>query len=423
MAKKRKDGKGGSEDKMALAEAFLQFRFQLKEKAMEKCKHKIQQLEEVKAQNLEHNEQLKKEQKEHIRVLVRRAKEQEKELERKEKINNEQVAQAVKEKLELIKQNKQEAQELRNSIKAVEQKIQKEEEVKAYWLEYKNVGSIEHRRIITVRENELVELVKNFREIEDHFHRASARAKEEIDRITKEQMDEKKAMAAENAVGYMGRYSRQQVKENAWLKKELNLYSLEVTNLEQAVQKIEQDNLKVLSQLFDCQISDLNVCRNLFKIRAAEPKSQDGGILEEELAELEFRGEPSDALVEISDDASFSLPKLKSATFLASEKKVPSTQPYFKEERTETHDDEPQFQLGKSVSQNLTYLLQEDEKYFKYFDCGAMEQKLLHIEGRAMPLEDITQVPSQGRKNEETKSNEEEMVWPVTGTMLRSAIL
>ncbi|XP_048388001.1 coiled-coil domain-containing protein 83 isoform X2 [Stegostoma tigrinum] len=423
MGKKKKDGKGGSEDKMALAEAFLQFRFQLKEKAMEKFTHEIQQLEEVKAQNLEHNEQLKKEQKEHIRLLVRRAKELEKELERKEKINNEQVAQALKEKLDLIKQSKQETQELQNSIKAVEQKIQKEEEVKAYWLEYKNVGSIEHSRIITVRENELVELVKNFREIEGHFHRALARAKEEIDRITKEQMDEKKAMAAE-AVGYMGRYSRQQVKENAWLKKELNLYNLEVTNLEQAVQNIEQDNLKVLSQLFDCQISDLNVCRNLFKIRAAEPKSQDGGILEGELAEFEFRGEPSEtaAIVEISDDSSFSLPKLKSATFLASEKKVPATQPYFKEERTETHDDEPQFQLGKSVSQNLTYLLQEDEKCFKYFDCGAMEQKLLHVEGRAMPLEDIAQVPSQGKKKE-TKSNEEEMIWPVTGTMLRSAIL
>ncbi|XP_059502563.1 coiled-coil domain-containing protein 83 isoform X5 [Stegostoma tigrinum] len=368
MGKKKKDGKGGSEDKMALAEAFLQFRFQLKEKAMEKFTHEIQQLEEVKAQNLEHNEQLKKEQKEHIRLLVRRAKELEKELERKEKINNEQVAQALKEKLDLIKQSKQETQ--------------------------------------------------------GHFHRALARAKEEIDRITKEQMDEKKAMAAEKAVGYMGRYSRQQVKENAWLKKELNLYNLEVTNLEQAVQNIEQDNLKVLSQLFDCQISDLNVCRNLFKIRAAEPKSQDGGILEGELAEFEFRGEPSEtaAIVEISDDSSFSLPKLKSATFLASEKKVPATQPYFKEERTETHDDEPQFQLGKSVSQNLTYLLQEDEKCFKYFDCGAMEQKLLHVEGRAMPLEDIAQVPSQGKKKE-TKSNEEEMIWPVTGTMLRSAIL
>ncbi|XP_043547540.1 coiled-coil domain-containing protein 83 isoform X2 [Chiloscyllium plagiosum] len=398
MAKKKKDSKGGSEDKMALAEVFLHFRFQLKEKAMERFRQEIQHLEEVKAQNIEHNEQLKKEQKEHIRILVRKAKELEKELERKEKINNEQVAQALKEKLEIIKQNKQQTQELLNSLKVVEQKILKEEEVKAYWLEYKNVGSIEHRRIITVRENELVELVKNFREIEDHFHRALARAKEEIDRIMKEQMNEKKAMAAE-----------------------LNLYSLEVTNLEQAVQKVEQDNLKILSQLFDCQISDLNECRNLFKIRAAGSKSQDGGILEEELAKLAFRGEPSDALVEIHD-ASYNLPKLKSATLLASEKKVSSMQPYFKEEMTES-DDKPQFQLGKSVSQNLTYLLQEDEKYFKYFDCGALEQKLLHVEGRAMPLEDIAQLPSQGKKNEETKSNEVAMVWPVTGTMLRSAIL
>ncbi|XP_041054638.1 coiled-coil domain-containing protein 83 [Carcharodon carcharias] len=414
MAKKKKDNKGSNDDKLTLAEAFLQFRFQLKEKAIEKLTYTIQQHQEMNAQSREQNEQLKKEQKEHIRRLVRKANDLEKELERKEIINNEQVDQAMKEKLELIKHHKQQTQMMRSFIKDLEQKILKEEEVKAYWLEYKNVGSIEHGRIIKVRENELVELVKNFGDIEDHFHRALARAKEDIDSLTKEQMDEKKALAAQKAVSYMGRYSRQQVKENAWLKKELNLYSLEVANLEQAVKKIEEENLEVLSQLFDCQISDLNICRNLLKMHAVGTEGQDSGVLEDDVAVLELRGQPS----EIDDNFSPILPK--SATILAAENKASLMQPCFKEEKTS--DDEPQFQLGKSVSQNLTYLLQDDEKYFEYFECGTLEQKLLHIEGRAMLLKADTQPLSQEKRNEE-KSNEVEMVWPVTGTMLRSAIL
>ncbi|GCB60366.1 hypothetical protein scyTo_0009164, partial [Scyliorhinus torazame] len=360
------------------------------------------------------NEQLKKEQKEHIRILVRKAKELEKELERKEIINNEQVEQAMKEKLELIKHQKQLTQEIRSITNDLKQKIHKEEDVKAYWLEYKNVGSGEHARLIKIRENELIELVQNFGDIEDHFHRALARAKEDIDRLTKMQMNEKKALAAQTALSYMGRYSRQQVKENAWLKKELNLYSLEVAQLEQAVKKVEEENLEVLSQLFDCQISDLNTCRNLFKIHEVGPEDQDSGVLED-VAELELRSLP----LEIEDSVSFSSPQ-KSAKHDAAKDKVSLIQPHFEEEKTGS--DEPQFQLGKSVSQNLTYLLQEDEKYFEYFECGALEQKLLHIKGQAMPLKVITPPANQGKRSE-SQSNEVEVVWPVTGTMLRSAII
>ncbi|XP_038674814.1 coiled-coil domain-containing protein 83 [Scyliorhinus canicula] len=334
MAKKKKDIKG-SEDKLTLAEAFLQFRFQLKEKAIERLSYVIQQHEEMNAQSRETNEQLKKEQKEHIRILVRQAKELEKELERKEIINNEQVDQAMKAKLELIKHQKQHTHGVRSIISDLEQKIQKEGDVKSYWLEYKNVGSVEHARLIEVRENELLELVQNFGEIEDHFHRALARVKEDIDRLTKMQMNEKKALAAQAALSYMGRYSRQQVKENAWLKKELNRYTLEVAQLEQAVKKVEEENLEVLSQLFDCQISDLNTCRNLYKIHEVGQEDQDSGVLEEDVAELELRVLP----LEIEGSVSFSSPQ-KRAKRDAAKDNVSLIQPHFEEEKTGS--DEPQ---------------------------------------------------------------------------------
>ncbi|XP_067841554.1 coiled-coil domain-containing protein 83 isoform X2 [Heptranchias perlo] len=378
----------------------------------------LKELEEMNTRYKERNEQLKKEQKEHIRQLFKKAKEQDKEVEGKEIINEEQIEQAMKEYVELIKQNKQQVQEILSNINDVEQKILTENGVKEYWLEYKNDGSVEHAKYIKLQENELVQLAKSFNEMKDHFRRALDRSKENTDKLTKEQMDKKKAFATQKAISYMGRYSRQEVRENEWLKKELKQYSLEVANLEQAVQKIEEENLEVLSQLFDCQISDLNICRNSFETCVVGPEGQDSRVLEDNLAELEVRSQPSAK----HDDVVSNLSRPKSATLLAVEKKVLSMQPYFKEEKTD-HEDEPQFQLGKSVSQNLTYLLQEDEKYFEHLECGALEQRLLHIEGRAMPLQVIEQPSNQGTRTAKAQSNQAEMGWPVTGAMLRSAVL
>ncbi|XP_062910006.1 coiled-coil domain-containing protein 83 isoform X4 [Mobula hypostoma] len=360
MAKKKKKGKRGSnEDKMNLAEAFLGFRFQVKETAIERFINELIQLEEINARYREQNEQLKKEQKEHIKSLFKLAKEQEKELERKELINTEQVEQAMKENFELIRQNEQ--------------------------------------------------------QVQDHFSRTLERAKEEADKLAKKQMDEKKAIATQKAISYLGRHNRQEVKENEWLKKELKQYSMEVANIEQAVQKVEEENLEILSQLFDCQISDLNRCRNLIEICAVRPKDRDTGLLEGASTELHHRGETSEI------DTNSNLPKPKSKTVPQVEKEISLMQLFSKEEKTES-DEEMQFHLSKSVSQNLTYLLQEDEKFLEYLECGAFEQRMLHVKGQAILLQATEQPTGQGRKNEQREPREAELGWPVTSTMLRSVI-
>ncbi|XP_069747058.1 coiled-coil domain-containing protein 83 isoform X2 [Narcine bancroftii] len=361
MGKKKRVTRGSNEDKMTLAEAVLGFRFQIKERAFEKITNEFKELEEVNARCRERNEQLKKEQKEHIKNLFKLTKDKEKELEHKELINTEQVEQAIKEKIELVRQNEQQVQELLTYISSVEQDILKMTEVKEYWQEYKNVGSFEHGKIIKIREDELLEMARSFTEIEDHFHRALEKVKEETDKLSIEQMDEKKAIATQKATSYMGRHSRQEVKENDWLKKELKLYSLEVANLEQAVQKVEEENLAILSQLFDCQISDLNICRNLIGTCAVGTKNNDPSFLVGNSSELNDKSK-------ISEIDKSNQPKSKSKTLLAVEKNVSAMQPFIKEEQTESYE-VTQFNLSKSVSQNLAYLLQDDEKYMECTDC------------------------------------------------------
>ncbi|XP_032878397.1 coiled-coil domain-containing protein 83 isoform X2 [Amblyraja radiata] len=401
MAKKKKDNKGLGDDKSTLAEAFLGFRFQVKEAAIEKCTIKLKGLNETNARSKERNEQLTKEQKEHIKNLYNLAKVQEKDLERKELISIEQVEQAMKHKMELSKQNERKLHDMQISIANVKQEILKMTVVKEYWLEYKNVGSIEHVKSIKLQEDEIHEMARCFSEMKEHFRKSLAKVKDETDRLTQEQMDEKKEIATQKALSYMGKHSRQEVKENEWLKKELKQYSAEVANIEQAVQKIEEENLEILSQLFDCQLSDLKLCGNLSKTCAVEPKGRDTTLLEGEPFEIDHRGEIS--------------AKPKSKALLAAGKEVAIMQ-----KQTEG-DEETPFRLGKSLSQNLAYLLQDDEKCLEDLECGAYEQKRLHVKGQAMLLQEAEQ-PSVPENKKQTEPNEAEMGWPVTGTMLRSVI-
>ncbi|XP_078259257.1 coiled-coil domain-containing protein 83 [Rhinoraja longicauda] len=400
MAKKKK-GRGITDDKSTLAEVFLGFRFQVKEAAIEKFTIKLKGLKETNARRKERNGLLKKEQNEHIRNLYNLAKEQEKELERKELISIDRVEQAMKYIMELAKQYEHQVHGMQISIVGVEQEILKMTVVKEHWLEYKNVGSIKHAKIIKLGEDEIHEMSQCFDEMEEHFRKALAKVKDETDRLTKDQMDEKKEIATQKAVSYMGQHSRQEVKENEWLKKELKQYSAEVANIEQAVQKIEEENLEILRQLFDCQLSDLKICRNSDQTCAVEPKGRDTILLEGESFEIDHRSEIS--------------AKPKTKALLAVQKEVSIMQ-----EQTEG-DEETPFQLGKSVSENLTYLLQDDEKCLQDLECGAYEQRRLHVKGHAMLIQEVEQ-PSGPENKKQREPSEAEMGWPVTGTMLRSVI-
>ncbi|MGH0155324.1 UNVERIFIED_CONTAM: hypothetical protein FKN15_029322 [Acipenser sinensis] len=104
MGKKKKSAK---DDQMTLAEAYVGFQIQLKEKEVEEFESEVKTLEE-KNQRYNQREHLKEEQLGHIQTLLKQAKDQERELEHKEVVSKEQVEQALQDHWELEKTKERE---------------------------------------------------------------------------------------------------------------------------------------------------------------------------------------------------------------------------------------------------------------------------------------------------------------------------
>uniref|UniRef100_M3XJZ4 Uncharacterized protein n=1 Tax=Latimeria chalumnae TaxID=7897 RepID=M3XJZ4_LATCH len=162
---KKKGRKYNRDERLTLGEAFIGFQLQVKQNALEELKNKTHGLEEDNIKHKKRNSHLKEEQLGHIKTLLRQAREQEKELEQRVVINKEQVEQAMKEKWELEKKQENQLEELQSQISDLEQTVLEQEREKLFWLEYKNVGSMEHAKQIQLLESELKEMHNNFDEM------------------------------------------------------------------------------------------------------------------------------------------------------------------------------------------------------------------------------------------------------------------
>ncbi|RXM29425.1 Coiled-coil domain-containing protein 83 [Acipenser ruthenus] len=285
MGKKKKSAK---DDQMTLAEAYVGFQIQLKEKEVEEFESEVKTLEEKNQRYNQRQEHLKEEQLGHIQTLLKQAKDQERELEHKEVVSKEQVEQALQDHWELEKTKEREIEELHSQLNDLEQTVLTAGREKQYWLDYKNVGSKEHAKQIRLLEQELLQMQKDFQEMADHMQRSLDATVNEINKQTEKQIDDKKHLASEQAIRHLDKQTRQEVKENDWLKREAQFYRNEVAVMEVSVQKLEQDNLELMSQLFECRLEDLKISRRVFLTQVAGLEIAEPGLLGEDLEKLEL---------------------------------------------------------------------------------------------------------------------------------------
>ena len=58
-----------------------------------------------------------------------------------------------------------------------------------------------------------------------HLERTLNKAKTEIEEYTENKLDKQKYLATEKAIAKMDKYSRQEVQDNDWLKREVRTYT------------------------------------------------------------------------------------------------------------------------------------------------------------------------------------------------------
>ncbi|XP_038844941.1 coiled-coil domain-containing protein 83 [Salvelinus namaycush] len=365
--------KSSDEDKTTLAEAFINFQLQVKRKEIHECQEEVSQLETKKQRYTELREQLKEEQLGHIKVLRKQAKEQESKLEQREVINKEQVEQALQENLELVRSQEKELAELRAEVSRLEEDVlvlQAERQIRQ---EYKMTGSQEHQQQIQHLEAELAQMQKEFQEMADNIQRSLDVTFNEIDKKTVHLIDEKKQLATERAIKHLDKHSRQEIKENEWLKRELAIYTREVSITALAVQQLEEENLEHMSQLFERRLEDLHISRNVFLTQAAGLGPSDSTVQE---------------TIMKNGVSSSPVPPLHPAT------EAWRAQKQAKElERDETSGScsEVAYRPTEDPLQDLSVLLYGNQTYLQQGDMhlGPLEMKLLTVVGQALPLHPV----------------------------------
>ncbi|XP_073469042.1 coiled-coil domain-containing protein 83 [Aquarana catesbeiana] len=379
--KKKKGSKKSQEDKMTFAEALLAYQIQMKESMIEELLAEVKQIEEKNTRYKERNERLKAEQTGHVNELLSEAKAQERELAKKEIVNREQVDELMKEKWDFIRQKENLLEETSREILNLEKQITVAKTERDYWLEYKNVGSPEHAKQIHLLQEEIKHMSQNFTEINDHFRRSLEMTKEKIDQETERKMGLTREMATLDAAKHIDLDSQKEIQENKWMKKEVAIYSKDIQDLEKTVYKTEQENLQLISHLFNCRLQDLKISRNVFLTQMV-------GLDPPE--DIEHRLVKQD-LETTSDD---------------------------KGEDRELATSEGR---DSQIFLDLKHLLHEDEKDFKeYLHLGPAELKLLSIEGQAVPLHKES-VEAKNSDQNEGLSPPNKLKWPVTPRMIKSA--
>lgn len=373
----KKDVQNGpiKEVKLPTSEALLEYYCQIKESAVERYMVQIKKLREKNQKYHERNKRLKDEQGWHLRNLLKELSEAKSE--GLPVVTREEVEDAMKEKWNFERDQEQNLKDMRMQISNAEKLFLEKLSEKEYWEEYKNVGSEQHAKLIISLQNDINTVKENAEKMSEQYKITLEDARKRIIRETLLQLDQKKEWATENAIKFIDKGSCREIWENDWLKKEIANHKKEVEELENTIYELEEENLVLIEQLFNCRLVDLKIPRRLYLTQAA------GLEVPPEEMPLEFPetyiGKAKSQPTEVKRRDTMSSSAGSSALHVSHEDSIQ----YGQYPKT----DEKEISCIEFGASDMKYLLYEDERDFKdYVKLGPLEVKLMSVQSKKMPI-------------------------------------
>ncbi|KAI4529808.1 hypothetical protein MG293_019664 [Ovis ammon polii] len=302
------------------------------------------------------NKRLKDEQIWHIRNLLKELSEEKSE--GSVVVTREEVENAMKEKWKFERDQEQNLKDMRIQISNAEKLFLEKLSEKEYWEEYKNVGSEQHAKLISSLQNDINRVTENAEKMSEQYKITLEDARKRIIRETLLQLDQKKEWATEVYVNFLFFFI-------------IANHRKEVEELENAIHELEEENLVLIDQLFNCRLVDLKIPRiraiflsvqNLYIINffAVIPEKSDSQLID----------------IKSRDVSSISF---GSSGFHLSHKDSRLGQLLKIDE-----EESSSIEFGAS---DMKYLLYEDEQDFKdYVNLGPLEVKLMTVESKKMTI-------------------------------------
>lgn len=393
---------------MSAKEAILAYQINVVEKKLEDVMYEIRGWEEKNRRHEERNEKLKEEQEMLLQHLLRTARDVYRVFESEEIKNRDDVIVSMKDKWSRQREREKELEELKSQIARKMVEIEEVQRDVDTWKLYRDVGSQTHHTHIRLLEQELADMQNSFDEMSAHLHRNLIKTKGDIEKYTDDTLSQQKDKASDKAMAQLDKKDRQEVLDNDWLKKEVQIHRAETAKTQERVEDLEHTNLEMMSRLFDCTIQDLKVSRNFYLTQFEESENLDPGILEMDLACLSPLEPDRDSLKSVSVKTKKKRPK--SAMQKAIEDKVFSLV-------TRTDSDHDSDEESEASSDRHSFTL-EEEDFEDYLHLGPVELKLLNVAGTSMVLHDPLR-PSSAELAVKACAPD---TWPVSQPMLKKAI-
>uniref|UniRef100_A0AC11BSC0 Coiled-coil domain containing 83 n=1 Tax=Ovis aries TaxID=9940 RepID=A0AC11BSC0_SHEEP len=364
------------EVKLPISEALLDYHCQIKENSLERFMARIKKLREKNQKYHERNKRLKDEQIWHIRNLLKELSEEKSE--GSVVVTREEVENAMKEKWKFERDQEQNLKDMRIQISNAEKLFLEKLSEKEYWEEYKNVGSEQHAKLISSLQNDINRVTENAEKMSEQYKITLEDARKRIIRETLLQLDQKKEWATENALRFIDKGSYREIWENDWLKKEIANHRKEVEELENAIHELEEENLVLIDQLFNCRLVDLKIPRRLYLTQAVGQKVPPEVPLEVSETHKVIPEKSDSQLIDIKSRDVSSI-SFGSSGFHLSHKDSRLGQLLKIDE-----EESSSIEFGAS---DMKYLLYEDEQDFKdHVNLGPLEVKLMTVESKKMTI-------------------------------------
>jgi len=299
-AKKKKD----VGETVTFKEAVMIYQLEVKQAQLNEVKEDIEDLKFRNNKQKNRNQFLKQEQNRHIKDVIEQARQHEKEVGKQKKTPYEDVEKALYKKRDTINAEMDNIKGIQENITGLEEEISNlQKELKELKL-YKERGQYTDKTHIEVLKKEMEEMVKSFDEMSDFFDKSLSTIKATILKKSEENIINHKKLASECAIHNLDERTEQEFLDNKWLLKEVQIHRQHISNTTLEVEVYEKENMNLISELFEKQLSDINDTRK-FYLTCKEEDEKDLETYSKPLALLDKKSHGKEEIISESNNKEF----------------------------------------------------------------------------------------------------------------------
>jgi len=253
--------KPGKDEPLSVAESILSFQIEVKTKTIEAFRDEIVQLKVENEESKEKTQKLQAQQLQYVKQSMRAAKEFDSDYQNTLTELQTKIETALKEKQVSTQKLQAEEAELKGKCDAEQARTDETLQEKAELIDYKDNGSVLHKKNIDILKCAIKDINDSFDENAKYIQKNLRLTLDEISKDTASKVDSQKYQATDRAIQLLDPRNYTVAQQNSWLKSEVQLLRNDIERLWKEVEKLETDNIFMLTDMYDERMMDIKRSR------------------------------------------------------------------------------------------------------------------------------------------------------------------